>query len=81
LPTEKERDEITKIILNILAGKKLPTDKFILEKIAARMTKEGAESIILGCTELPLLFKNSNIRTIDTIQVLTEALVREAFRR
>ena len=77
LPTEKERDEITKIILNILAGKKLPTDKLILEKIAARMTKEGAESIILGCTELPLLFKNSNIRTIDTIQVLTEALVRE----
>ncbi len=77
LPTEKERDEITKIILNILSGKKLPTDKLILEKIAVRMTKEGAESIILGCTELPLLFKNSNIRTIDTIQVLTEALVRE----
>ena len=77
LPTENERDEITKIILNILSGKKLPADKLILEKISDRMIKEGAESIILGCTELPLIFKNSNIRTIDTIQVLTEALVRE----
>lgn len=77
LPTEVEREEITKIILNILAGKKLPTDKMILEKIALKMIENGAEAIILGCTELPLLFKNSNIRAIDTIQVLTEALVRE----
>ena len=77
LPTEKEREEITKIILNILAGKKLPADKLVLEKITIGMIENGAESVILGCTELPLLFKNSNIRTIDTIQVLTEALVRE----
>ena len=78
LPTKSEREEITNIILNILAGKKLPTDKLILEKIAIRMIKEGADAIVLGCTELPLLFKNSSIRTIDTIQILAEAIVRES---
>jgi len=81
LPTEMEIKEITKIILNILSGKKLPSDKSFLEKIALGMIKKGADAIILGCTELPLIFTNSSIRTIDTIQVLTEALIREAFRR
>jgi aspartate racemase len=79
LPTNKEKDRITRVILNILAGKKLPTDKSILEKIALRMISKGADAIILGCTELPLLFKNSSIRTLDTIQVLTEALTREVY--
>ena len=81
LPTEMEIKEITKIILNILSGKKLPSDKSFLEKIALGMIKKGADAIILGCTELPLIFTNSSIRTVDTIQVLTEALIREAFRR
>jgi len=81
LPTEMEIKEITKIILNILSGKKLPSDKSSLEKIALGMIKKGADAIILGCTELPLIFTNSSIRTVDTIQVLTEALIREAFRR
>ena len=53
-------------------------DKARLERIAMRMVSDGADAVILGCTELPLLFRNSSIRTIDTIQVLAEALVREA---
>jgi aspartate racemase len=77
LPTKEDREEITRIILNILSGKKLPTDKLTLERITDRMTEEGAEAVILGCTELPLIFKNSTIRTIDTLQILVEALVRE----
>lgn len=79
LPTEKEREEITRIILNILSGKKLPADKLILEKISDRMIGEGAEAVILGCTELPLIFKNSIIRTIDTLQILVEAVVTEIY--
>ena len=78
LPTEQESEEITRIILRILAGRKFPEDKAMLERIAARMISEGADAVILGCTELPLLFRNSSIRTIDTVQVLAEALVREA---
>jgi aspartate racemase len=78
LPTENERDEITKIILNILSGKKLPTDVLSLERIANRMIREGAEAIVLGCTELPLIFKNSNIISIDTLQILAEAIVRDS---
>ena len=78
LPTEKEREEITRIILNILSGKKLPADKLILERIADRMIEECAEAIILGCTELPLIFKNSTIRTIDTLQILVEAVIRDS---
>jgi len=80
LPTEEESEEITKIIVRVLAGKKFPEDRSRLEKIAARMTADGADAVILGCTELPLLFRNSSIRTIDTIQVLAEALVKESIK-
>jgi len=75
LPSDEESNMIMEVIMNILAGKRFPEDKARLEKIAARMVSEGADSVILGCTELPLLFKNSSIRTLDTIQILAEALV------
>ena len=78
LPTDEESKEITGVILHLLAGQKLPEDRARLERIASRMTSDGADAIILGCTELPLLFRNSSIRTLDTIQILAEALVREA---
>jgi len=81
LPTEMETIEITKIILNILSGKKLPSDKMSLEKIAFEMIKKGADAVILGCTELPLIFTNSSIRTIDTVQILTEALIRKTIEQ
>lgn len=77
-PTYEEQDIITTIILNILSGKKNPVDKKILENISNKMIDKGAEVIILGCTDLPLIFKNSNIRIFDTIQILTEALLRES---
>ncbi|MBI5393220.1 amino acid racemase [Candidatus Woesearchaeota archaeon] len=75
-PFISEQKSVTKIIMNILAGKKQDKDKELVSKIVERMKIAGAEKIILGCTELPLLIKN-NSDAIDTLEVFAKAIVRE----
>lgn len=70
------RQQTTEIIMNILSGKKLDDDRIRLLELVATLKGAGAEKVILGCTELPLLIKD-NIDTIDTVEVLAKAIVRE----
>jgi aspartate racemase len=73
-PTKEEQERITKIIITILKGTKKEKERNLLREIASRMRKEGAQEILLGCTELPLILDEG----IDTIQVLAEATFRVA---
>ena len=75
-PSVDQKRQITKIIMNILAGEKNDEDKKDLQEIILDLRIRGADAVILGCTELPLLFTSED--TIDTIKVLAEAVVREA---
>jgi len=77
LPTAKQQEKITKIILNILAGKKLESDKKSILKIISQFRGKGCDAVILGCTELPLLIsqKDSDLKLYDTLQILAEATV------
>ena len=77
VPTEKEQNTITGVIMRILAGKKLLRDKKKLNKIITNLSDKGAKAIILGCTELPLLVnqKDVKIKLIDTIEILANVSV------
>ncbi len=50
--------------------------KVIIEKLA----KEGAEGVILGCTEIPLLIKDADvsITVFDTTDIHAKGAVRYA---
>lgn len=76
IPTIQEQEEITKIIVNILAGRKNNSDWKKIRTICLNLKKQGATKIILGCTDLPLLYRSDD--TIDTIDVLARAVVRES---
>jgi len=52
-----EQIETTKIIMNILAGKKKPEEKEKLLEFVRKLKNSRAEKVILGCTELPLLIQ------------------------
>lgn len=56
LPDDGDQRKLTRIILNILAGKKLLEDKNDLLAIIERLKKRGAEAVLLACTDLPILF-------------------------
>jgi aspartate racemase len=46
------------------------------------LQKQGAEAIILGCTEIPLAIDNkvrSNLIFIDPTNILARSLIRESY--
>ena len=70
--------EVDRIIKNIIAGKLTKKDKRKLVTIANKMMGEGAEVIVLGCTELPLLFpRQYDIPVIRSTDVLAQALLEK----
>ena len=78
----KEQDKVTKIILNILAGKKFEKDKEKLKQIIEKLTNNGAEAIVLGCTDIPILLKKGDvdIEVFDTVEVLAESTIKFAVK-
>ncbi len=79
-PNDKQQSEITKVIMNVLSGQKLLSDKVRLADISLDLQNKGAEAIILGCTDLPLIFQeeDSELELLDTTKILAEACVRES---
>ncbi len=71
----KQRKTITRIILNILAGNKCKDDQRRLEKIILDLKTLGAQEVILGCTELPLLIEGDDL--LNTTEILAKAVVRK----
>lgn len=55
-PNEKNMDKIMEIIYAIKSGKQDKNRQSKLTEIALDLIDKGAEGLILGCTELPLLF-------------------------
>lgn len=62
IPEENDREIIHKIIYEELSkGLLLNTSKKAYLEIMEKLVNEGAEGIILGCTEIPLLIKQSDL--------------------
>tara|TARA_Y100000031_G_C8087347_1_gene322531 strand:- start:14 stop:685 length:672 start_codon:yes stop_codon:yes gene_type:complete len=76
LPSLEQQQVTTKIIMGVLSGVKSEIDKFELKVISDDLISRGAEKVILGCTELPLIVSGGEF--IDTIEVLAEAIVEKA---
>ena len=53
--------------------------KGLLLKAAEQLIRSGAEAIIAGCTEIPLVIEKGDLEVpvIDTIEVLAEAAIRK----
>ena len=77
-PNINQQKIIIKIIMNILSGKKLKQDRLKLKSIIKYLRDKGAEAVILGCTELPLILsqKDVNIKIFDTMAVLATAAIK-----
>lgn len=77
IPSEQTQQLVMSIIYDeIKAGKPADPQKFQL--ISAELTAAGCESIILGCTELSLIKKESGLTTgyLDALEVLAKRSVQ-----
>lgn len=78
IPDEWERDYVHKAIYQEFAmGTFLDTTKQKFLEIIENLIINGAEGIILGCTELPLLIKSQDVSIplFDTLQIHLQAAV------
>lgn len=77
LPADGEIEIVEEIIRKVLAGKRSSLDGKLLATVADSLIKNGAEGIILGCTELPLIFPGEfNKPVFDSISILADGLLK-----
>ncbi len=79
-PDDKSKDEVMKIIYAVKAGNLSEKVKGKILKISQKLIDEGAEIIIAGCTEIPLILKGEDIPVplIDPTKILAKAAVKKA---
>lgn len=76
IPTEREQERLEKIIRRVIRGRILESDQLNLILIADSLKRRGATGIILGCTELPLVFpKKFTIPVFNSLEILANALL------
>jgi aspartate racemase len=80
-PTEEERKEIDRIIMDELVyGVFRPESVTYLQLVIRRMKDEGCDAAVLGCTEIPLIIsnKNSPLPTLDSTRLLAWAALKRS---
>ena len=80
-PCPADRATVHKIIYEELClGRVLPESRAMYHKVMARLTEQGAQAIILGCTEISLLVgpADASIPLYDTTSIHALAAADEA---
>ncbi len=83
IPGNDDIDIVHKIIYDELClGKIVESSKKEFLRIIENLVKNGAEGIILGCTEIPLLVKQADVSVpvFDTTNIHAERAVLEAIK-
>lgn len=77
LPTDEAQEAFMGVLYRIKAGDAGPTTKALMAACAGGLEAQGAEAIIAGCTEVPLVLTASDLSLplIDGAEVLARACV------
>ena len=74
VPSEDIQTDLMKVIYDIKRGISVPPEA--LNPMAAQLHEQGAEAIVLGCTELCIAKKDSP-EWINTLEVLANAVLKK----
>lgn len=76
LPTSQELEVVEHCIRSVIANRSLAGLSMLLESIIERLQSDGADTVILGCTELSVLFTGSKTDNItDPMTIITKELL------
>ena len=80
VPKKGDIEILGKIILETIAGKNLDHNQILIQKVARRLLNQGAQGILEGCTEIPVIFpKQHLIPVFDTLEILTAAVLKRYY--
>ena len=80
-PTDAERDETSRIIMDeLVQGVFRPEAVAAYQRVMERMKAAGCDAVVLGCTEIPLIMNdgNSPLPTLDSTRLLARAALKRA---
>lgn len=77
VPNEEDQCFVSECIIKIVNQNTVPEDKQRMIEIIEKMKKEGAEAIILGCTDLFLIISQGEVSVplINSTQVLESGVI------
>jgi aspartate racemase len=78
IPGDQDRATVHRIIYEeLVAGKAMPESRNAYRGVIARLVEDGAEAVILGCTEIMLLVRpeDSSVPIFDTTAIHAEAAI------
>ncbi len=80
--TDEEQEILNELILKVMSGKNGAAEVARLRKVVEQLKERGAEAIILGCTELPLIayHQEFSLPMVDSLEVLAKAAVEKAMQ-
>ena len=81
LPDNDERTAISRIIMDeLVCGVFTPEAIAYHQRVVARLRNAGCDSVVLGCTEIPLIISDANspLPTLDSTRLLARAALRKA---
>lgn len=77
IPSETEQSVIEDIIRDVIAGQSRIANLEVLRTIASSLLANGAEKVILGCTELSVLVCNEpSVLYIDPLALAVENVLK-----
>jgi aspartate racemase len=83
IPVGNDLEQVHNIIYNeLVLGEIKQSSKEIYKQVIKRLVERGAEGVILGCTEIPLLIQQEDcsVPVFDTTQIHAEKTVEFALK-
>lgn len=79
-PNEDGQKEVMNLIYNGIKASNYSIDTSRFERVIEELYEAGAETLILGCTELPIAFERFKLKgnTIDPTKILARSAVKFA---
>jgi aspartate racemase len=84
LPEPSERAELQRVIMReLVEGRFLAESVAWLQDLVGQLRERGADAVILGCTELPLVLSDDEaaLPTLDTTRLLARAALHHSVSR
>ncbi len=76
-PNNEQQKLLNRVIEHVMGGNQKTEDVVILKDIARDYLKQGAEAIVMGCTEIPLAINqtHTDIKLFDSTEIIVQCAV------
>ena len=76
-PNSEQQKVLNRVIEHVMGGNQKTEDIISLKDVARDYLKQGAEAIVMGCTEIPLAINqtHTDIKLFDTIEIIVQSAV------